>query len=342
MGTVYPWQQLQWQALNQQLQMGRLPQALLLYGSSGMGKVDFAHAFAEKILCENESKGDEMACGNCRGCRLFRACTHPDCFQVTLQEKSKIIKVDQIRELIASLTQTAKRGGHQVALIYPADQMNRAAYNALLKTLEEPAGAVLLILVCNQVNVLPATILSRCQKIYFGNQHHAESTSWLMSQVTSDDDPELLLKLAYGAPLFAAELARNNYKAIRDALLLHLIQTQQNKINPIAPVTDYLKQDINLLLHAFISLLIDMSRLQLNVDSEFIVNVDCTEQLQEISTILSTIALQRYLIHIQQIKQLLNSSANPNPQLLLEDLLISWQGVRDKSTAKENNVNEGR
>lgn len=161
---IYPWQQSQWQQLLKQHQQRRLPQALLFSGQYGLGKKDFALVLAKLVLCE---AGGESACDICHSCQLFRAGNHPDFFTIYPEENGKTIKVDQIRDLTASLNQTAQLNGYQVAVICPAESMNAAAANALLKTLEEPPGPVILILISHRLGGLPITIVSRCQKIAF-------------------------------------------------------------------------------------------------------------------------------------------------------------------------------
>ena len=148
MNSIYPWQKKQWQQLTQQYEAGRLPYALLLDGIEGVGKADFALAFASFLLCESQT--NKMACGQCKSCKMFEAASHPDFISVGLEEKAKNIKVAQVRSLCEALQKTAQYQGFQVVIINPADKMNRASANALLKTLEEPAGQVLIILITSQ------------------------------------------------------------------------------------------------------------------------------------------------------------------------------------------------
>jgi DNA polymerase-3 subunit delta' len=234
MKAIYPWQQSQWQHLLTQQQSRRLPQALLFSGQRGLGKKDFALALAELVLCET---GSEIACGICHSCQLFRAGSHPDFFMVYPEEEGKTIKVDQIRDLTASLNQTAQLNGYQVAVICPAEAMNVAAANALLKTLEEPPGPVLIILISHHLGGLPITIVSRCQKIAFFATDYAKTLNWLAPQVSGgEEQAQRLLKMANGAPLLALELASVNYLSLRDALLQHLVAMQQEQKNPIQGV----------------------------------------------------------------------------------------------------------
>ena len=325
----YPWQQKQWQLLMKQYQQNRLPHAVMLTGVEGVGKFDFAEVFAGRVLCENESH-DDNACGQCRGCQLVSAGSHPDLFLVMPEEKSKAIKVDQVRKLIDGVNKTAHRGNHQVALIYPAELMNRSAANALLKTLEEPHGKVLLLLICNRTGSVPATILSRCQKIHFVADDNEGTQAWLASQLDANFNPRLLLKMSDHAPLKAIELAKADYLLLRDNLLEYLLQISSQKINPIASVAEYVKQDIKNLFRVFISLVMDVIRLQLGVSQAHIINEDRYDALQSLSQQLSRSLLHDFLRDMQHSQHLLHSN-NVNVQLLLESLLIRWYQMRSEN-----------
>lgn len=319
--TVYPWQQQQWQFLLSQRRQNRLPHALLLTGGSGLGKADFSMALGQLVLCENAR---DAACGQCRSCQLFTVGSHPDFIHIALEEKSKTIKVDQIRELSEKLHQTSQRGGFQVAVIHSAESMNRSAANALLKTLEEPSGKVLLMLVSYQLGRLPATILSRCQRVVFSCVDQQEATVWLQKQCATEKDYQHVLKVANGAPLAALQLMSENYFGLRDQLLMHLCEIHQKNSNPIAPVSALLKLNLTHLLHAFITIAMDCLRLQLKASVEYIVNSDCVESLRPMSRAIKRPALLALLEQLQQAQVLLGGSISVNTQLLLESLLLRW------------------
>jgi len=319
--NIYPWQQAQWQSLLAERKQNRLPHALLLTGQRGLGKVDFAHVLAKAILCEKDS---DFACDQCRSCRLFDVGSHPDFLNLSIEEKSKAIKVDQIRKLIAKLNQTSQRNGYQVVIIDPAEAMNRAAANAFLKTLEEPAGKVLLLLVCHQTGSLPATVLSRCQRVTFSGGNSATLLKWLKSTLSADVDAPLLLKMANNGPLAAVQLMEANYLKLRDDLLAHLWRIQQKQSNPIATIKSILQQDRHLLMQAFITIVLDILRLQLNVESQYIVNEDRIKPLQQLSTLIERNHVLTLLAYLQQARKLLDTSTSINLQMMLESLFLQW------------------
>jgi DNA polymerase-3 subunit delta' len=155
----------------------RLPHGLIFAGPVGVGKATTARALGALMLCENP-KGVK-ACGKCASCVPFEAGNHPD-FHVVTKEliryhdktgKSKGIElsINVLRpELIEPAGRKAVMGRAKVFVIEQAESMNPQAQNALLKTLEEPAGRTAIILLTDQPGALLQTINSRCQLVRFG------------------------------------------------------------------------------------------------------------------------------------------------------------------------------
>lgn len=138
----------------------RLPHALLFGGAHQFGGLALAEACAASFLCEHpEPQG---ACGQCHACQLMRQHSHPDCHESGSAEQ-KSIGVETIRQLILPLQKSAQLGVGKVVILNFANRMTEAAENALLKTLEEPAGNSLLILLVDSASQLLPTIVSRCQ-----------------------------------------------------------------------------------------------------------------------------------------------------------------------------------
>jgi DNA polymerase-3 subunit delta' len=205
-----PWHDEPWQRLQARRQRDAMPHALLLAGPAGLGKRAFAQRLVQGLLCQNARDGD--ACGECRSCLLFQAGTHPDVIALGFGlrkdgvQRSEIV-VDQIRELSARLAKVSQFGGWQIATIEPADAMNVAAANALLKTLEEPAAQTLLLLVADAPWRLPQTIRSRCQRIEFQLPETAQAVAWLSA--LGVPEPTQALAAAGGNPGLARALAED-------------------------------------------------------------------------------------------------------------------------------------
>jgi DNA polymerase-3 subunit delta' len=187
--SLWPWHEDAWSRLQARRERGALPHALLLAGPAGLGKRDFLALFVKGLLCQQPARG--MPCGTCRACQLVEAGTHPDLIPLSFGlrkdgvTRSEIV-VDQVRDLSQRLSMASQFGGWQVVTIDPADAMNAAAANALLKTLEEPTPSTLLALVADEPARLPATIRSRCQRIDFLVPPREAALGWLRAQGVSD------------------------------------------------------------------------------------------------------------------------------------------------------------
>ncbi len=207
--SALPWHAEHWWRLQSRLRRDALPHALLVCGAAGLGKREFVQRFVHGLLCERPVDGD--ACGQCRRCLLLAAGSHPDLIELSFGlrkdgvQRSEIV-VDQIRDLSARLAMSSQFGGWQVALIDPADAMNPAAGNALLKTLEEPSPQTMLILIADAPWRLPQTIRSRCQRIEFHLPDAAEALAWLQAQGVRDAAGALAA--AGGNPGLASTWAR--------------------------------------------------------------------------------------------------------------------------------------
>lgn len=212
-----------WNSLAAALAQGRLHHALLIAGPSGLGKLAFAQALIASALCDRRHD-DFTACGNCRSCLLIAAGSHPDRIHVTFLPRPKPnedkprteLIVDQIRELSQRLSLSSQFGGLQLALVEPAEAMNENAANALLKTLEEPTAASVIILVCNDISRLPATIRSRCQRIDIAVPPRQDALDWMRGQKLDASKSELALDIAQGNPGAARQLIADGGLDLRE------------------------------------------------------------------------------------------------------------------------------
>ncbi len=230
-----PWLRRQLIALQQQR-----GHAVLLRGPAGMGQYVLALALARAWLCETPS-AEQGACGRCASCHAVDVRTHPDLFVLMpetlalelgwpLDEKTqdkidrkeikpgKFIRVEAAREAVAFTQFTRSRGNTKVMLVYPADRLNVESANTLLKTLEEPPGALRFVLACEAAHVLPPTIRSRCQTHTLEWPPADEALDWLQTNVPQDDtltvkpftrdELAIWLRAAGGRPDEAQALAR--------------------------------------------------------------------------------------------------------------------------------------
>jgi len=201
---AFPWHEPLVKQIESAWLKDRLPHALLLHGQAGLGKRRLAEWVARGLLCGN-SRDQLDACGQCNGCRLAAAGSHPDLMRVTPEEGKHQLSVDQVRAVSEWLSMTSHQQGWKIAIIDPAQLMTIAAANSLLKTLEEPPARSLLILVASSLQGLPATLRSRCQRLGIPRPPAAMALKWL-SQVTSQAVSPQVLEFTGGAPLRALEV----------------------------------------------------------------------------------------------------------------------------------------
>lgn len=221
-----PWLQGPWATWQRRLGEQRVPHAVLVAGSAGLGKRQLAAQICGSLLCAATAL-DARPCGDCRGCKLLTAGTHPDFYPIALQENTEgklrtQIVIEQIRTLCDKLAQTSQFGGWRVALIDPADAMNTASFNALLKTLEEPEGNAVLLLVSDRPSQLPATIRSRCQRIDLRFPPREQALAWLQCHGIPVEAANQALDLAAGNPglarAYGADAARVRLQSTLDDL----------------------------------------------------------------------------------------------------------------------------
>jgi len=231
MSAPYPWLDVAWQRL---LATRAHPaQALLLAGPRGVGKGALALAWAQALLCE-APLADGAACGHCPACHWFATGGHPDFRLVTLQEKTgkegetrmaTAIEVDQAREAVDYVQLSTYRAGFRVVLVNPADSLNLASANALLKVLEEPPLNTVFVLVSDQPRRLLPTIRSRCTRLDIGLPPVDQAARWLAEQGV--DDAVNLLALSGGTPLDAQRWADSGELDERHSVLEGLARPDQ-------------------------------------------------------------------------------------------------------------------
>ena len=199
-----PWQTEFWSLFNRRINEQHLPHALMINALEGIGAVALAKAMAYRLLCLNVEEG--KPCGRCKACQLISAGTHPDLFEIEPEEQGKPIKIDQIRKLCVNVAKTAQQGGWKVVVIAPAEAMNIAASNALLKSLEEPEANTLMILVSHRLSRVPTTVRSRCQIESLLPPSNDMALSWLSDNNTQADiELNEVLTIANGQPMLALD-----------------------------------------------------------------------------------------------------------------------------------------
>jgi DNA polymerase-3 subunit delta' len=206
-----PWLKDSQQRLRAAFNAGRLPHSLLVLSAPGLGAEMLVHWITALALCESPA---ERPCDACASCRLLRSDTHPDVHTVRLEEDAQQIKIDQVRELIDSLTLKSYRGGYKVGVIEGAEALNANGANAFLKTLEEPAPRTMLVMIARPNHRLPATIASRCLRLNLRPPATEAALEWLKANSPAAKPWSAALALAGGAPLLALQLDAEGLSAL--------------------------------------------------------------------------------------------------------------------------------
>lgn len=320
----YPWQTGLWQGLVERLRAGRLPHALLLTGAGGLGKRDFAERFARAVLCDSPLE-DGSACGRCRGCRLMEAGSHPDYLRLEPEEAGKAIGIDRVRELTRFQALKSQYGRQRVIQLQPADALNANSANALLKTLEEPAGETLLLLTTDRPMALLPTIRSRCQQVLFRPMAGTadDVVDWLAARLDGPSVPAAtLLQMAGGAPLRALAFEAEGELALREELLGEFAALEQGELDPVSLAERWHGLGSQRVLPWLYQLLADLVKLSMAPAAAQLNNPLQREQLQALAEQVDLEFLQAHAERVLERIRLLQGQANQ--QVILEEILLAW------------------
>ncbi len=324
MVEVYPWQAALWQTLAGRVEHAH---AYLLHGPIGIGKRALAERLMARLLCRSPVGLD--ACGQCKSCLLLAAGSHPDNFILEPEEADKAIKVDQVRELVSFVVQTSQFGGRKVVLVEPAEAMNLNAANALLKSLEEPSGDTVLLLISHQPSRLLPTVKSRCVQQACPLPSEVDSLAWLAQALpeSSTDERRELLSLAAGSPLAAVSLQAQGVREQRAQVVEGVKKLLKQQLAPSQLAEGWSSIPLLLLFDWFCDWSQLILRYQLTKDEEGLGLGDMRKVVQYLadkSSQSKVLALQDWVL-AQRQKVL--GKANLNRVLLLEALLVQWASL---------------
>ncbi len=300
----------------ERVRQARLPHAVLLNGPPGLGKRAAAAWIARTQLMPDVAPAIPES--------PFEMPEHADLHWISPPEERKAIGIEPIRGLIAEMNLTSYEGSGKVAVIEPANDMTINAANSLLKTLEEPPGDALLILVADRVGRLPATIFSRCQRIDFPIPREREALEWLDRAHPGQPWVDLL-RGSGGAPLAAlraADIQETASMLARDLNALGhgrgsaiRIAADWAKLEP-QTVLDWLAQQVKLAVIAELA------------------GPELAQGLAIDKTVLHRMDRRNLFCYLDIINRLRGQPAGSfNVQLTFESLLIDWaNGIKDCGT----------
>lgn len=327
MNPLYSWHQTAWQHIQTMLDNQRMPHALIIAGVTGLAKADFAQQLASTMLCLQPNH--HQACGQCHSCQLMLAGTHPDHLYIGPEESSKVIKVDQIRQLKDKQALTPNISQWKTVIIHPADAMNLNASNSLLKLLEEPPANTLIMLVSDSTSHLPITIRSRCQTLNISSADIEQSRQWLSAHAMSPDEDDLvrLQALTGGAPLQIKRMIEHGSLESLNQAARDFDQLIKGQGNIIQLAQDWQNLDLSLL----------FQQLQRWVSEQIKATLVSG---QHPSSGLQAQQLWRVLDCITATIKLISSQNNFNKILLIEDFMVSIVQITSHKTSSQVNLNE--
>lgn len=201
-----------WDFLQQSAKQNKLAHAYLFAGPAQVGKTTLALEFVKWLLCEKK-KNQNQACGQCKSCLDIAKNRHPDVFVLSPPRslkgdvlKSKEIGIDEVRALQHQLNLCSYGAGYKVAIVEEVAALSSEAANSFLKTLEEPSGQSIIILISSAWQSILPTIISRCQLIKFGLVPERDITAGLEVLGKKKADFKKAVKLAAGQPGRAIKL----------------------------------------------------------------------------------------------------------------------------------------
>jgi DNA polymerase-3 subunit delta' len=318
--------------LQRSLEQGAVAHAYLLVGPPHVGKMTLALDFARVVNCQ----GGEPPCGSCDACRKIASGNHADVQVIGFNSAGNSndkprteIGIDQIREIQHSSNLPPFEGSYRVYIIDGAELMSTEAANCLLKTLEEPSAGVLFILLTVNESVLPATVVSRCQRL--------ELRSLAISQVgvalgerwsVEPQKAELLARLSHGCLGWAILAAGDD----------SLLEQRSQRLDRLLDITsadyeerfDYVNQLVawfsqsRSLVQEILDLWLDWWRDLLLVKlgcGDGITNIDRQDLLASLAQGYGLVEIRSFISSIQSAGEQLK--LNANPRLVLEVLMLS-------------------
>lgn len=204
--------------LRNQLKANRIGHAYLFTGTRGTGKTTVAKIFARTVNCENPT--EDGPCGECRICKAIAAGASMNVIEIDAASNNG---VDNIRDIVEQVSYSPAEGKYKVYIIDEVHMLSIGAFNALLKTLEEPPSYVIFILATTEVHKLPVTILSRCQRYDFKRISIDTITGRMQELIAAEKVPVEEKALRYIAKLADGSL-RDALSLLDQCIAFHLGQ----------------------------------------------------------------------------------------------------------------------
>lgn len=240
--------------------------------------------FAQWLLCLNPRS--EFSCGACKSCHLFAARTHPDLYIVSPPADKNTISIDEIRSATTYVSSKPQLSRYKVILIYPVEAVLKQATNALLKSLEEPSGDTIFLMLTKHQQLLLKTLVSRCQVVQINDQHATVTAQDITKQITQD--------------------------------LTKLWITKTLTVTQIVDV--WVKRWPDEVLYCLEIVITDLIRFKYTQDRDLA--LDWNEEQILLSKVLTSSKIWSILDRLRVTQYWLGHNQKPNLQLVLEDMLV--------------------
>ncbi|MFA6098450.1 MAG: DNA polymerase III subunit delta' [Patescibacteria group bacterium] len=308
------------------LTLQNMSHAYLFHGPDHLGKFTMAKYAATSLLCQ--ASKNKKPCLSCPACEQIEKNIHADISIVKKESDKQKITIEQIRELQRKLSLRSFLTNYKVAIIDHAELMSEEAANALLKTLEEPSSNTIIILIANNLHLLPKTIISRCQSIKFNLVSTINIENWLIMQGNDKNKANDIAHLCMGRPglakiILSTDAIINEKKDSLD-LLFEIINSNINDkfsiLNGIIGIFK-IKKDVSLykeLLDIWLSIYRDF--LLCYYKNNELTNIFYKQKILSISKKINFEKIVNIIKEINFSKILISKSSNPN--LVMENLIL--------------------
>ena len=303
--------------LRRAIASGRLAHAYLFHGADGIGKRLMALAFVRAIFCQNGT-----GCGTCTACRKVDHHNHPDLH--ILEPDGATIKIEQVRMIQKELSFRPLEAPKKICLIDGAEKLNPAAGNALLKTLEEPKGEALLILLSSQKERVLPTIRSRCQQIPFYAVPRPILQQALQEKLgLNESQGHILAALSEGSFKKALGKDKDLFLDQRRELLKALTALSPGSVIALFKLAEEIageKERFQEILELFQAFYRDLLLYKQGMPESELVNIDLLEKIQRVAKRENTATLLAKLEAIAVSRR--QADRNVNKLLAMEVLLM--------------------
>ena len=309
---------------------GRPAHAYLVSGASGLGKRTLAGAFTASLLCDAPVDGEP--CGRCAQCTRVASGTHPDVLVVRREAERRDIRTEQARELTRWFVLRPLMAARKVAIVEDAECLNEHGQNALLKTLEEPPGASVLVLLASEESLLLPTVRSRCQRIRLEPLSPDSIERILADRGVAADVHATVVPRAEGSPGRALALAAEPNDEARRRMLAQLAALDRASAADLSATAQALgRDDVGVALETAVSWYRDVLDVAAGGPEAPVRNVELAAPVRAAAR---RAGVERTLRALETVCDTIRAiDRNANRTLALETMLLALRRVEHESPA---------